>query len=59
MEEENPIELGWERLLDLEQACSNGAKLCGVDLNQLASLGSFLRIYLLNRPLIFWLVDLT
>ena len=34
----------WERLHDLEKACSNGAKLCLVDLNQLTSLGSLFRI---------------
>jgi hypothetical protein len=29
---ENPIELGWERLLEPEEACSSGSTLCGVDL---------------------------
>ena len=29
---ENPIELGWERLLEPEEACSTGSTLCGVDL---------------------------
>ena len=29
---ENPIELGWERLLNSEGACSSSATLCGVDL---------------------------
>ena len=28
----NPIELGWERLLEPEEACSTGSTLCGVDL---------------------------
>ena len=28
----NAIELGWERLLDSEEACSTGSALCGVDL---------------------------
>ena len=29
---ENPIELGWGRLLEPEEACSGGSTLCGVDL---------------------------
>ena len=29
---ENPIELGWERLLEPEEACSTGSTLCRVDL---------------------------
>ena len=29
---ENPIELGWERLLEPEEACADGSTLCGVDL---------------------------
>ena len=29
---ENPIELGWKRLLEPEEACSSGSTLYGVDL---------------------------
>ena len=29
---ENPIELGWERLLEPKEACSTGSTLCRVDL---------------------------
>ena len=32
---ENLIKLGWERLLDPEEACSNSATFCGVDLTSL------------------------
>ena len=37
---ENPIELGWERLLEPEEPCSTGSTLCGVDLTSSQMLDS-------------------
>ena len=34
------MELGWERLLEPEEACSSGSTLCGVDLTSSQMLDS-------------------